>query len=103
MKFLVLSRPVVNAGDYLFTERALTLIKHLRSDVEIVSEHSSKDFELDYLNSFNAIIVAGGPVFNDRFLNREALPILSKLYDLKPKVHFLCGGFYGDNSDVLYI
>ena len=67
MRYLVLSRPIVNAGDYLFTERSLILLRHLRPDIEFISGHVSDGIDIDYLNSFDAIIVAGGPIFDKRF------------------------------------
>lgn len=100
MRYLVLSRPIVNAGDYLFTERSLILLRHLRPDIEFISGHVSDGIDIDYLNSFDSIIVAGGPIFDNRFLTKEAFPLLNYLDDLKPRIHFFCNGFYGKSSDV---
>ena len=100
MKILVLSRPIINAGDFLFTKKALEAFYILRPNVEIVSGHISDDFSLEYLNSFDGIVIAGGPIYDDRFLHKETFPLLKYIESIIPKLYFMSNGWYGDTDDL---
>ena len=74
MHILLLSRPVVNAGDYLFTARSLEAFENICPDADIQTGHISREYELDHLNQFDAVVAAGGPLYDNRFLTEEAFP-----------------------------
>lgn len=100
MRILVLSRPIINAGDFLFTSKSLEAFKVLRPSDEVVSGHLSQPYELDFLNSFDGIVIAGGPIYDDRFLKKEALPILKYIHSIEPKFYFMSNGWYGETDDI---
>lgn len=63
---LYMSGAAVNAGDFLIEKRALALLKKFIPDVKLtVTCRVGKDYtdQLDYLNSFEAIVFAGGPIY----------------------------------------
>ena len=100
MKILLLSRPIKNAGDFLFTKKAREAFQVLRPDAEIIQEHISKDFSINFLNGFSGVVVAGGPIYDDRFLRVESFPLLKYLNVLEPKLYFMSNGWYGETDDI---
>lgn len=99
MHILLLSRPVVNAGDYLFTARSLEAFENICPDADIQTGHISRAYELDYLNQFDAVVAAGGPLYDNRFLTEEAFPALRYAAKMLPKLHFLSNGWYGPDAE----
>lgn len=101
---LVLSRPLVNAGDFLFAERSLEVICANLPGVEIVSGHLLAEYELEWLNGFDVIFITGGPIYDNRFFADGAIPFLKYLDSLKPVIHIFAGGWYGksDNLSEIY-
>lgn len=99
-KHLVLSRPISNAGDFLFLDKAMDLLKHLMPyDVfEFIHINKLNEYSTEYLNKFSTIIYAGGPLFDNRFLSSNEFTLFNRLDEIKPKIHFLACGWYGNNG-----
>ncbi len=99
MHILLLSRPVVNAGDYLFAARSLEAFETICPGSDIQTGHISREYELDYLNQFDAVVAAGGPLYDNRFLTEAAFPTIRYAETMLPKLHFLSNGWYGADAE----
>ena len=90
---------VINAGDFLLEKRSFELIRHFMPDSEITmlnrvtEEYSDK---IDYLNSFDALIFAGGPLYQPG-LYRHQIPFVrqDELDSITTPIFFLGGGIKG--------
>lgn len=98
MHILLLSRPVINAGDYLFTAKSLEAFERLSPQTVVETGHISDKFELSYLNGFTAVVAAGGPLYDNRFLTEEAFPVIKYAGSMVPKLHFMSNGWYGSDA-----
>lgn len=98
MKILFLSRTVKNGGDFLYAGRAKEILKHNLPYAEIVCRHMLDEVDLPYINSFDKIIISGGPLYDDRFLTSNATPCFAFLDKMKPTIHFFGVGWYGENA-----
>lgn len=99
-RILVLSRPLVNGGDYLFAKRALEVINANLPDTEVVSGHLLTDYEPKWLNKFDIIFITGGPIYDNRFFADGAIPFLRYIDVLKPVIHIFAGGWYGASDSL---
>ena len=99
MRILLLSRPVVNAGDYLFSRKSLEAFEQLSPKTTVVTGHISEDMNIEDINGFNAIVAAGGPLYDNRFLTEKSFPILKYIGRMIPKLHFLSNGWYGNDAE----
>lgn len=99
MRILLLSRPVVNAGDFLFSEKSLEAFAQILPETTVVTGHISTDMNLEEINGFNAIVAAGGPLYDNRFLTEESFPTLKYMDRMIPKLHFLSNGWYGKDAE----
>lgn len=99
MHILLLSRPVINAGDYLFTAKSLEAFERLSPRTVVETGHISDEFELSYLNQFDAVVAAGGPLYDNRFLRQEAFPLMRYAGSMIPKLHFMSNGWYGSDAE----
>lgn len=97
MKILFLSRPIINGGDFLFSGRAKEILDANLPQAQITVKHVLDEMGLDFVNSFDKVVIAGGPMYDNRFLTRDALPLFRNLEDIYPSIHFLCNGWYGSN------
>lgn len=98
MKVLMLSRPVINAGDFLFTEKSLEAMKTICPNAEIVIGHITNEYAETYVNSFDSIVAAGGPLYDNQFLTVDAFPILRFIKNMRPHMYFLSNGWYGSDT-----
>lgn len=98
MKILLLSRPIVNAGDFLFMEKSLEAIKTICPNTEIAVGHILNKYTETYINSFDSIVVAGGPLYDNRFLTVDAFPVLRFAKNMRPHMYFLSNGWYGSDT-----
>ena len=95
---LYFSGAAVNAGDFLIEKRAKALINRFAPDVVLTSLNRVKiDYSdrIDYLNSFDAILFAGGPIYQ-LSIYPNAIPFVSNLNDITRPVFFLGGGCKSD-------
>lgn len=100
MKLLLLSRPIVNAGDFLFIEKAQEAFKKICPEVELVNGHTTMEYTMEYLNLFAAIVVVGGPIYDNQFLTANDFPLLKNVSKVVAPIYFLSNGWYGKDSRV---
>ncbi|SFT66722.1 Polysaccharide pyruvyl transferase [Selenomonas sp. GACV-9] len=103
MKILFLSRPITNGGDFLFSERAKELLCANLPQAEVTVHHLLDEMDAAYINTFDKVVIAGGPLYDNRFLTRESIPFFAFLAEIKPPIHFLSNGWYGSNINNIYI
>jgi len=95
---LYMSGATVNAGDFLIEKRAKALINRFAPNVALTSLNRVKiDYSdrIDYLNSFDAILFAGGPIYQPS-IYPNAIPFVSNLNDITKPVFFIGGGAKSD-------
>jgi hypothetical protein len=91
---------VINAGDFLIEERTKALLRYFIPDAEITTlQRVRKDYDdsINYLNSFDAILFAGGPIYQPN-IYPSSIPFVSKIHWSKiiPPVFFIGGGLKTD-------
>lgn len=98
-KICLMGGAVINSGDFLLEKRSFELIRHFIPNSEItvlnrVTEGYSD--KIDYLNSFDAVIFAGGPLYQPG-LYQHQIPFVhpDELKRIHPPMFFLGGGIKG--------
>ncbi len=63
MKIAVLHGAIINAGDFLIKNRAISLLKYFYPDSEIVEYYRNQSLEekLPEINACDILVFAGGP------------------------------------------
>lgn len=92
--YVVLSGAKKNAGDFLITERAEALLRHLRPDHELVRLPGWEPLEphLDRVNSAAAVIILGGPGLQPR-MYPHVYKLTRNLSDIKPPIVLMGSGW----------
>ena len=100
-RICLMSGAVINAGDFLIEKRSLELIKHFIPDSEVtILNRVTEDYSdrVDLLNSFDAIIFGGGPIYQAG-VYRKSLPFVGPQLlaekRVKTPVFFMGGGMKG--------
>lgn len=94
----IMQGAVLNAGDYLIDKRAKDLIQHYLHGVnlsylnQVGIDYSDK---VDYLNSFDAILFAGGPLYIPGIYPNQ-IRFVKSLDRIKVPVFFIGGGLCTD-------
>ncbi|MCR4619455.1 MAG: polysaccharide pyruvyl transferase family protein [Paludibacteraceae bacterium] len=101
---LYMTGAVINAGDFLIEKRMIALLTKFMPDIKITKTCRvgiSYDDRLDYLNSFDAIIFAGGPIYQNS-IYPKAIPFVSmeNLERIETPLFFLGGGCRGREEGV---
>ncbi len=87
-KFFVLSGALINAGDYLITERTKQLLQEVYPGAELILFNRKKPFskeDIELANSCEAIVYAGGPCVRKN-LYPETVPLVPELDMLETKI-----------------
>ena len=95
-KFIILSGAYINAGDFLIEKRSKELLMHHIPDAKIsVLNRVNVDYSdrIEFLNSFDAIIFAGGPIYHPS-IYPKSLPFVNNLEEISSSVFFMGGGLY---------
>ncbi len=100
MKCLVISRPITNGGDYLIVKKLLEVLKNELPKYEVIFNDGSTLLTLDYLNSFDRLIIGGGPIYENRIFNYSSFPLLTNLSDVKVPIYIIGSGWFGKNGDM---
>lgn len=97
MKIILLSGAIKNSGDYLITERTISLLAHVYPNAEIVKIIGNYPLgdKLDEVNSADAMVIAGGPSYTKKLYPRD-IPLVEDLNTIKPKIFILGSGWYGN-------
>ena len=100
--YIVLSGAKTNLGDFLITERATALLRHLRPDRELVVRPAWEplDPEDDTVRAASAIVIAGGPGYRPDMVP-HVYPLVPDLEALGCPVVPLGVGFKGRAIDPL--
>lgn len=92
MKIAIMGGAYVNSGDFLIEQRSRELIENiLDAKVDVLKRNISYDDKLDILNSYDAVVFAGGPIFQ-RGIYPERIPFVRKLDKISTSVRILGGG-----------
>ncbi len=96
MKILILSNPITNAGDHLFTKKLIEIITKLCSHAaEITFKNGLKVITLEEANKYDQIIIGGGPLYDNRMMNSNNLAIMKIIKDITAKINIIGAGWYG--------
>ena len=103
MKIALMGGAYVNAGDFLIEKRSRELLEYnLNCDVDVFKRNLAYDDKIEMLNSYDAIVFAGGPVFQNIY--PEKMPFVKNLEEIKVPIVILGGGWKGRNifTDTIY-
>lgn len=98
MKCLVVTRTITNGGDHLIAKKLLEVLENELPNLEIVFNDGSKELTTDYVNSFDKLIIGGGPIFENRIFNYEAFPILKIISNIEIPVSIIGSGWFGKSG-----
>ena len=99
MNILVISRPIDNAGDWLITDRLVSLITKVAKEISPASQVEFKNAlsvnNADYYNSFDAIVIGGGPIADNSLLGSDSFDVITKLDQITTPISLIGVGWYG--------
>ena len=99
MEVLVIARPIDNAGDWLITDRLVSLVtkvvKEISPACQIEFKNALSVNDMDYYNSFDSIIVGGGPIADNLLLGSGSFDVMAKLDQITTPVSLIGVGWYG--------
>ena len=97
MKLLILTREISNGGDYLIKMKTREVLERVAKNVDFSFESGFNNYDekLDYLQSFDGILICGGPIYDNKFLNKDSFPLFGLVDKLTIPIHFLGAGWYG--------
>lgn len=104
MKFFVLTGALINAGDFLITERTKQLLEEVYPNCEVVMYNRKKAFttdDIELANSCDAIVYAGGPCVKNN-LYPNIVPLVPDLDTLSAKIVSVGLGWGGATDDAPY-
>lgn len=99
LRILIIARPIDNAGDWLIVDRLMSLVRivtgetNQNSGIEFINALSVND--VDYYNSFDSIIIGGGPIADNSLLGSDSFDIMSKLNQITTPISLIGVGWYG--------
>lgn len=95
MRYLVISRTLSNGGDHLIASKLIEVIKREKKNDKLVFRNGVEKLDVDYINSFDAIIIGGGPIYENRLLNVESFPLLEIINEINIPITIVGAGWYG--------
>lgn len=99
MKILIIARPIDNAGDWLIADRLVSLITKVAKEIDPTSQIEFKNalsvYDVDYYNSFDSIVVGGGPIAANSLLGSNSFDVMAKLNQITTSVSLIGVGWYG--------
>jgi len=102
--YIVLTGAKKNLGDFLITERAEALLRHVRPEHELVRLPGWEPLtpHLDQVNQAAAVVILGGPGYQPRMVP-GIYPLVPDLRDLRPPVIPMGQGWKGFPGDDLSV
>lgn len=96
--FGLLSGAYKNAGDYLIRNRSIALLKEVYPDCNITiwERNKSLNYVLDKINKCDALILAGGPVYQKDIYPND-IPLVENLDNIKTKICEMGLGWWNRN------
>lgn len=109
MKFLMLTSPYTNAGDFLIFERAKKLLENQDKEVYVEMFHETRkdqfDLSIKDINGYSGIVTGGGGAqFVEEYILKTF--VYNNLDEIKVPIHYMGTGLYGrtgDESDVYQV
>ena len=98
MKYLVVSRPVTNGGDHLIANKLIEVVRREKMNDEIIYKSGTGNFNVDFVNSFDGIIIGGEPLYENGLLNPEAFPLFELITKVDIPTTIIGAGWYGPNG-----
>ncbi len=98
MRYLVVCRVISNGGDHLIAKKMVELLGKLSPENEVVLNDGSKDIDLDYIHSFDRLVIGGGPVFENRIFNFDAYPVLKTILNVNIPIYIFGAGWFGQTG-----
>lgn len=99
MKILIIARPIDNAGDWLITDRLISLVakaaKKINPDSRIEFNNALSVNDLDYYNLFDSIIIGGGPIADNSLLGSDSFDVMAKINQITTPISLIGVGWYG--------
>ena len=91
MRFMVITRAVVNAGDFLIVRKLNEVLEKIRPNDTFINKSGfdSFDDEIGLLNTMDGLIIGGGPGYDNRFLNPDNFPLFRHLDEIEVPIHFV--------------
>lgn len=102
MKILIIARPIDNAGDWLITDRLISLVakvaKEINPDSRIEFNNALSVNNLDYYNSFDSIVIGGGPIADNSLLGSDSFDVMARLNQITTPISLIGVGWYGAST-----
>lgn len=97
--FIALTGRKKNVGDFLITERAINLLKHISPEYEYkILPHWEPFDDLDFINNSKGIIILGGPGYQMN-MYPDTYKLTNNIDDIKVPIYLLGSGWYGRPGD----
>ena len=107
LKVLVIARPIDNAGDWLITDRLVALIAKVAKEISPVSQvefiNALSVNDAYYYNSFDSIIIGGGPIADNSLLGSDSFDVMKKLNQITTPISLIGVGWYGTTTSSIDI
>lgn len=98
MKIAVMGGAYMNSGDFLIEQRSKDLIEAITGrNVDLLKRNIAYDDKIAFLNNYDAIVFAGGPIFQPNIYPKR-IPFVRELNKLKTPIRMLGGGWKGCNA-----
>ena len=102
MNILVIARPIDNAGDWLIADRLVSLVTKTAKEISPTSHVEFKNAlsvnDVDYYNSFDSIVIGGGPIADNTLLGSDSFDVMAKLSQITTPVSLIGVGWYGPTT-----
>lgn len=99
MKILIIARPIDNAGDWLITDRLVSFITKAAKEIDPASQIEFNNAlsvnDVHYYNSFDSIVIGGGPIAANSLLGSNSFDVMAKLNKITTPVSLIGVGWYG--------
>ncbi len=97
--FIALTGAKKNAGDFLITDRAIALLKHITSEHDfIIYPHWNQFQDIEFVNNSEGIIILGGPGFQMNMFP-GVYKLIENIEDIHVPIYTLGVGWYGKPGD----
>ena len=98
MNIILMSGAAVNAGDFLIVKRSMELLRHCfyQCEIKVINRLHSCDDMVDELNARDAIVWAGGPLFQPN-IYPQSLPFVTDLDKITIPQFTIGLGWKGEN------
>lgn len=97
--FIALTGAKKNVGDFLITERAISLLEHIAPEYDFVIQPHWRELEnIEFVNNSEGIIILGGPGFQMN-MYPGVYKLVKNLTNIKVPIHTLGTGWKGIPGD----